>query len=116
MPFSGCKKAGEGGKATLNVYVFNATNNVPYATVKIKYGATGYPGASANYNAEHQCDYRGQISISELKKGDYYLYAFNFDSTSTLDPLPIWEGGTQFEITNRNGERSVVIDMSNDPE
>ena len=113
---SSCRKAGKGGKAQLNIHVFNGNSNVPYAFVKIKFGAKDFPGAGASYDETVQLDYRGQISVNELRRGDYYIYSFTYDSASTQQPLPLWQGGTHFEITNRNGERSVVIDMANDPE
>ena len=114
--FNSCQKAGEGGRAILNVHVFNGSINSPYAKLKISYGSTGFPGAGAGYDKEVQCDHRGQIALEQLRRGNYYLYAFNYDSTSTINPFPIFEGGTHFEITNRNGERSVVIDLDQDPE
>lgn len=114
--FSACKKPGKGGRATMNIYVFNGSVNVPHATVKIRYGATGFPGTMAQYDEEHIADYRGQISSDKLGRGDYYIYASKIDSSGTNPTFELLEGGTHFNINNRNGERSVVVDMALEPQ
>jgi hypothetical protein len=112
LALGSCEKPGKGGRATVHVHVFNDTYIVPYASVKVRYGGTGFPGASAQYQDTKDADYSGQADFDKLKKGDYYFYVVAVDSSSTT--LEILEGGAYVDIDNRNGERHVVVDLAED--
>lgn len=104
---STCYKAGTGGKAKLNIHVFNGNEIVPYAHVYVRYNTTTYPGANASYNQEAYCDHSGYVEFTKLKKGDYYIYATKYDTAS----MATFEGGAYAPIQNRKGERHIVIDF-----
>ncbi len=111
VPFISCEKAGTGGKAQINITVQNNGSLVPFALVKVRYGANAFPGSNANYNNEIEADHTGLAVFENLRKGDYYFYATAPDSLGT----GILEGGEYFKIQNRIGETHVVIDLAEDP-
>ncbi len=107
----GCEKPGKGGRATVHIHVFNDTRIMPYASVKVRYGGTGFPGSSAQYQDTQLTDYSGKADFDKLCKGDYYFYVTAIDSASpTYDFL---EGGAYVDVDNRNGERHIVVDLAN---
>ena len=108
MILNSCTEAGEGGKAIINVHVIVNEYQAPYAEVKIKYNATGFPGAGAGYNDIDTCDYAGKTSFRKLRRGNYYVYVTYQSDTSTT----IMEGGATVKISNRIGEQHVVVDLS----
>jgi hypothetical protein len=106
---SSCEKApGPGGKAKINVTVINGNSPVADAIVKIKYGATAYPGVNGKYDDDMIGDYSGHASFDNLTRGDYYIYASNPDTTMSTD----WEGGAHVLINNKPGETHIVVDFS----
>lgn len=107
LTFTTCYKAGTGGKASLNIHVFNGNEIVPYATVYVKYNASTWPGTNASYHNEAVCDHSGFALFNKLKKGDYYFYATKYDTASGA----FLEGGAFAPITNRKGEQHIVIDF-----
>lgn len=102
-----CYKAGTGGKAKLNIHVFNGQEIVPYSTIYIRYNADKYPGSNASYDDEKLGDHTGLAFFDKLKKGDYYIYATKYDTAS----MTTFEGGAYAAITNRKGEQHIVIDF-----
>ncbi|MBX7093083.1 MAG: hypothetical protein K1X56_00055 [Flavobacteriales bacterium] len=104
-----CEKGpGKGGKAKINVTCINGLSNMPYAQLKIKYGASSYPGQNVSYDENATCDYTGDYTFDNLKRGDYYVYAYTTDSTGNV----ALEGGAHVLINNKPGETHVVVDFS----
>lgn len=106
--FSCEKEPGPGGKATVHVQVIKAEENAPYATVKIKYGATSFPGEDAIYDETKICDYLAGCSFENLQRGDYYFYATYVD---TVQSDTVWQGGIHVRIADKKTEMHTVIDF-----
>lgn len=104
---SSCEKApGTGGKAMINVHIVDGNSNVGNTEIKIKYGASSYPGPTATYDDMLIGDYTGKNSFEGLKRGDYYIYS---SYTNTLGEFR--EGGAYVKINNKPGEQHIVIDF-----
>lgn len=94
----------------MHIHVFDDTRIMPYAMVQVRYGATGFPGSNVQYSDSILSDYSGQATFEKLRKGNYYFYVTAIDSsTQTFEFI---EGGAQVDVDNRDGERHVVIDLS----
>ena len=76
---------------------------VPNAIVYIKYGGTELDADVLNYDDSQTTDFGGKTVFTNLKRGDYYLYAYKDTLSITLT------GGAQFDIRNKIGEREIVI-------
>lgn len=109
LAVTSCERPGKGGRATVHVHIFNDSKIVPYATVHVRYGGTGFPGASAQYQDSKLSDYSGEATFEKLRKGDYYFYVTAIDSsTANFDDMA---GGAYVDVDNRNGERHIVVDL-----
>lgn len=91
LPVLGCKKAGEGGDASIKGYVhvkrFNSTftqyvNEYPGKTVDVY---IQYGDRKIGYDDRQEADYNGNFEFRYLYEGDYTIYAYSKDSTLT-DP------------------------------
>jgi hypothetical protein len=100
------KTPGPGGKAIINVHVIDGTNNIPYTEIKIKYGATSFPGLTAIYDNTIIGDINGKNSFEGLQRGDYYIYTSYLDTSGLLR-----EGGAYVKINNKPGEQHIVVDF-----
>lgn len=80
--FWACTKEGTGGKASINGHVKHHEASIPNAAVYIKYGAKEFPGiTTANYDdSTLSSSSDAHYEFINLQKGDYYLYAFGFDT------------------------------------
>ncbi len=79
-----CKKEGLGGQASVSGLVKHHSQIVGHAVVYIKYGATEFPGDDiAKYDASTTADASAHYEFTQLRKGDYYLYATAYDSANT---------------------------------
>ena len=111
IAFYSCVKPGKGGKAILSVHVFEGESPcneadktvVPNAFVYIKYGGTEADPDVSSYDDKQLTDFGGKTVFTNLKRGDYYIYAVKDTLNKTL------AGGAQFDIRNRIGEREIVI-------
>ncbi len=75
-----CQKEGTGGNSTIIGYVKHHEKFIPNATVYIKYNATEFPGTNtANYDASIIAGSNALYKFTNLRKGDYYLYAIGYD-------------------------------------
>lgn len=101
------KVAGKTGKSTIHVHVINGVVSVPDVEVKVKYGASSFPGTSATYDDVIVADYTGKADFTNLARGDYYFYATFSDTSGT-----IYEAGSYVKINNKPGETHTVIDFS----
>ncbi|HEY4800112.1 MAG TPA: hypothetical protein VII99_13615 [Bacteroidia bacterium] len=78
-----CGKPGPGGSATIKGAVKHQSKLIPKAMVYIKYGATSSPGTDVTYyDASTSADAQANYQFSNLKRGNYYLFAVGFDSTT----------------------------------
>lgn len=105
--FASCQKgAGPGGKATIHVRLINGINNVGNIDVKVKYGASSFPGTNVTYDNTVMADYSGHADFEDLRRGDYYFYASYTDTSGSLI-----EGGAHVLINNKPYETHTVIDF-----
>ena len=115
VAFSSCVKPGKGGKAILSIHVFEGVSPcndddktvVPNAIVYIKYGGTVEDADVSNYDDLQLTDFGGKTVFTNLKRGEYYLYAVK-DTVIGTSNMTI-TGGASFDIRNRIGEREIVI-------
>lgn len=119
VAFSSCVKPGKGGKAILSIHVFEGVSPcndqdktvVPNAIVYIKYGGTSPDSDVLNYDASQLTDFGGKTVFTNLKRGEYYLYAVK-DTIVLVNSVLVnktFTGGEKFDIRNRIGEREIVI-------
>ena len=74
-------EGGKGGNATLKVTPQHHAQNVDSCTIYIKYAAQDAP-ADGNYDESAKCvmeNGKPVATISNLKKGSYYLYGEGWD-------------------------------------
>ena len=76
---------------------------IPNAIVYIKYGGTTADTDVSNYDDLQLTDFGGKTVFTNLKRGEYFLYAVKDTLSQTLS------GGAAFDIRNRIGEREIVI-------
>ncbi len=77
---SACHKEGIGGKSNVDGKVMHHEKPIGNAIVYIKYGVTEFPGTDvANYDDHTSCDANAKYEFTNLRKGDYYLYAVGLD-------------------------------------
>ncbi len=117
--FMGCKKsndctAGSGGNLTLVAKTMHHTKAIPGCTLYIKYCTQELPGngnATAFDKSFKIANDSVEIAISNLQKGDYYLYAVGIDST--LDPTKnIVKGGIPFSTDQYNGIINLIVPVT----
>lgn len=117
--FMGCKKsndctAGSGGNLTLVAKTMHHTKAIPGCTLYIKYCTQELPGngnATAFDKSFKIANDSVEIAISNLQKGDYYLYAVGIDST--LDPTKnIVKGGIPFSTDQNNGIINLIVPVT----
>ncbi|HAA01112.1 MAG TPA: hypothetical protein DCD96_05645 [Flavobacteriales bacterium] len=105
--FSSCERvAGKGGKAAIHVTTVNGPLNTSGVSLRMKYGATSFPGENVPYDEDGFTDYAGDYTFNDLKRGDYYIYGKKITATDTL------LGGAHVLINNKPGETHVVIDFA----
>ena len=96
--FLSCGKEGSGGKAAINGMVKHHAKPIPGAVVYIKYGAKESPGTDITYyDASASADASSNYKFTDLKRGDYYLFAVGYDSAG---PYPVY-GGVPVEIKKK---------------
>ncbi|TAL61262.1 MAG: carboxypeptidase regulatory-like domain-containing protein [Bacteroidetes bacterium] len=104
--FAGCSKEGTGGKATIQGMVKHHSDPIPGAVIYIKYGAEESPGTDITYyDASATGDANAHYEFSDLKKGDYYLFAVGFDSNIVQTVI----GGIPVEIKSKT--ETVTADV-----
>src|SRR5687768_15454395 len=105
LTIASCTKEGLGGKATINARVTHHQVPVKGSTVYIKFGAVEFPGKDVStYDASYPTGNTSEnVTIKELQKGDYYIYAVGYDST-TKEKV---SGGIPVEITKKDETKSV---------
>lgn len=117
--FMGCKKsndctAGSGGNLILVAKTMHHTKAIPGCTLYIKYCTQELPGngnATAFDKSFKIANDSVEIAISNLQKGDYYLYAVGIDST--LDPTKnIVKGGIPFSTDQNNGIINLIVPVT----
>jgi uncharacterized protein (DUF2141 family) len=86
----GCSKPGPGGKASINVDVVAGTVTSVNSKVYIKYDTKSSPGESPDaYDDVKVTNSSGQAYFTNLKKGDYFIYAVDdliaADTAITID-------------------------------
>ena len=75
-----CKKAGLGGKSTIEGTAYHHAKPIPFTTVYIKYGATSFPGTDvSNYDNHVTADTNAHFAFTGLQAGNYYLYGVGYD-------------------------------------
>jgi hypothetical protein len=93
-----CTKEGPRGKGAIEGIVKHHADPIPGAVVYIKYGAKEFPGTDVtHYDDNVTSDANAKYLFSDLKKGDYYLFAIGFDSAIA----EIVFGGVPVEIKNK---------------
>src|SRR5258705_9626382 len=115
-----CKKhekceGGTGGNLTLKIYLkhheHTLTNLKNYRdTVYVKYNVREFPGSNpsiydATFIGEYQEDH---VLVSNLKCGQYYLFAVGMESTHFVRVY----GGIPFTTLQNDGEVNVTIPVS----
>ncbi len=110
-----CCKAGDGGDASLVVYLKhhgNIISNKPSYpdTVMVKYRATEFPGFSVS---DYDAVFIGKpgedfVRIEGLKCGNYFLFGTGMDSTG---PYRVF-GGQALEIEYGERKNERVIDLA----
>jgi hypothetical protein len=110
LSFMACKKNGTGGENTIAAYPKHHGVLIPNATVYIKYGATELPGKNPSDFDDSKIAVRKSATDAHahfdgLLKGDYYLYAVGFDSTTS----EVVSGGIGVKITSKSGEKLVDV-------
>ena len=117
--FGGCKKsndctAGLGGNLTIIAKTMHHTKSIPGCTLYIKYCTQELPGngnASAFDKSYKIANDSVEIAVSNLQKGEYYLYAVGIDST--LDPTKnIVKGGIPFSTDQNNGTINLIVPVT----
>jgi hypothetical protein len=77
-----CGREGFEGDANVSGKVAHHLAPIAGATVYIKFNAKELPGTTVNdFDASVLADSSGTYLIEGLKKGDYYLYGFGYDTT-----------------------------------
>ncbi|MCU0434471.1 MAG: hypothetical protein MUC87_13540 [Bacteroidia bacterium] len=93
--FSGCKKDGTGGDATLGITAKHHGATIAGTRIYIKYGAKDFPGEDVSkYDASVVANASGYAEIPDLRYGNYYIYGVGFDSTIN-EPV---KGGAPIKI------------------
>ena len=93
-----CSKEGPGGKAAIQGMVMHHSAHIPGATVYIKYGAKESPGTDiTKYDLSVNANANASFEFADLKRGDYYLFAIGFDSTTAQTVI----GGVPVEISSK---------------
>ena len=97
-PFAG----GKGGKATINVTTQHHEKNIFDSRVFIKYNATKPAADTFGYDDVGNSGLmngRPFISFSDLKAGDYYIYAMGTDNRIDTSRYNI-RGGAHFRVVD----------------
>ncbi len=93
LAVSACNNEGFEGNASISGTVLHHSAPIPFATVYINFGAKELPGTTlTDFDASVVADRNGDYVIKNLKKGNYYLYGFGYDSTiiqSVKGGLPV---------------------------
>ena len=98
-----CTTEGLEGDATVHGVVAHHNATIGEATVFVKFGAKDYPGSLvSDYDMSVLADTGGAYTIENLKKGDYYLFGFGYDSTISQTV----SGGIHIEVAK--GEDKTV--------
>ncbi len=93
-----CSKEGPGGKAAIKGMVKHHSAPIPGAVVYIKYGTKEFPGTDITYYDESvTANDSANYGFSDLRTGDYYLFAVGYDSTGPY----IVTGGIPVEIKKK---------------
>jgi hypothetical protein len=78
---SSCRKEGAGGKSSVSGNIRHHSALIPNATVYLKYGAKEFPGTNTSvYDVSVNADANAHYQFSDLRKGDYYLFAVGYDN------------------------------------
>lgn len=122
LSFAACKSkddpapasiGGKGGKATLNVTPRHHGKQIDSCTIYIKYNATDAP-SNGYYDDSLRCTPVGGIPVASftgLKKGNYYLYGYGWDSS--LTPPQHVQGGYAYPIQTEEVQ-SIDLAISED--
>lgn len=106
LAVSSCKKEGLDGTATISGAVKHHDDSIPNAIVYIKFGATELPGTDpANFDESVAADHHGAYTISNLNKGDYYLFSIGFDSTIS----DVVQGGLGVTVESKGESQTIDI-------
>lgn len=112
ITITSCTKEGLGGNATIVANVSHHEVPIKGATVCVKFNAKELPGANpSDYDLTVTgSDSESLVRINGLEKGDYYLYAFGYDSTIQQNV----QGGLYVKIqySERKSEKSVSLGVT----
>jgi hypothetical protein len=101
-----CEKGGPGGSGYIKGQCIHHTTIVPWDTIGIKYNATQLPGVTQqDYDAITHADSTGHFSFGPLKKGNYYLYGWGYDSTRAVGVT----GGQAVKLTSNSDVDNMIL-------
>jgi hypothetical protein len=105
--------AGKGGNATLNIFPQHHTlaKNIINCKVYVKYNTLDAP-SDGKYDDSTSCintDSLVKATLSQLKNGKYYLYAYGFDTSISQNI----KGGLGYTITQQ-ATQTVLLPVSED--
>ncbi len=104
-PFYSCDKGGPGGKASIRVVVRHHEALIPGATVKIGYDQTELP---TTFDGSKVADSSAVTEFTNLKKGDYYLFAEGKD-TAINETV---SGGIPVTIRDKNNMLEITVPVT----
>ncbi len=105
--FLGCKKNQLGGKSTISGVIKHHTKTIASATVFIKFNAKDLPGTDTTlFDTKVRADADGNYII-KCYKGNYFLYAYGYDSQVVTNNGRVTGGSA---VSVRNNEK-VIIDL-----
>jgi hypothetical protein len=110
--FQFCRKAGNGGKADVSIYVKHHANPIAAAMVYVKYNQKEFPGPDLKEyddsvktgSVSHAL---GHVHLHNLKKGYYYFYALGFDSAISEKVT----GGVCLHISFNERKKDLTLEI-----
>jgi hypothetical protein len=105
-----CVKAGLGGNGTISGICCHHRIAIPFDSVAIKYNAVNLPGITpSDYDNMIIADSTGHFIFKGLKKGNYYLYAWGFDTSKQ------WNTTVTAGIPVKLGSNSAFVGVDTIP-
>ena len=103
------KDAGPGGDGVIQGYCKHHSRIIPNDTVYIKYGSKDLPGVNpADYDTHVYADTNGFFKFTGLNKGNYYLYAFGYDTAIALSVV----GGIPTKLESNTEIKNITIPVT----
>ena len=107
--FTTCSKPGPGGKASITVSVKASKLTSRNTNVFLKYDTKTAPGTTADsYDEVAITNEVGEVYFTNLKKGDYFVFASGFDSLLMVAA----SGGAAVTIKKRTESLEELITMN----